>query len=142
MEAFNEPLSAQTSLPAATKWLCDNKSTEVTARPGSCFHPPGLFPVWICRGCSAAHQKVSLQTHKTLPGLTTAGGQCQGCPSKNTEGTAGLWGSHRSVPPPPWQLGKLSLAMLSPGPWGILHSLGQQGKATRREQKSKCFAPE
>lgn len=62
MEAFNEPLSAKTSLPTATKRLCENKSTEVTASPGNSFHPSWLFSVQICRGCFALPPPFSADT--------------------------------------------------------------------------------
>lgn len=43
MEAFNEPLSAETSLPTATKCLCENKSTEWLHRQETVFTLPGYF---------------------------------------------------------------------------------------------------
>jgi len=62
MEAFNEPLSAKASLPTAMKLLCENKSTEVTALQGNCFHPFWLFSVQICRGRFALPPPFSVGT--------------------------------------------------------------------------------
>lgn len=43
VEAFNEPLSAETSLPTATKCLCENKSTEWLHCQETVFSLPGYF---------------------------------------------------------------------------------------------------
>lgn len=140
MEAFNEPLSAQISLPAATKWLCENKSTEVTAQPGSCVHPPGYFQFGFVGAVLQLTKLSPLQKCETLPGVTTAGGQCQWHPSKNTEGSAGLWGATG--------LRHLSPVLL-PGSWASSAQPTEDpgGSSTARDsrekqQKSKCFAPE
>lgn len=62
MEAFNKPLSTKTSLPTATKRLCENKSTDATASPVNCFHPSWLVSVQICRGYSALPPPFSADT--------------------------------------------------------------------------------